>query len=440
MLTYALDKTAGVSLYEQLYRRVKEDILSGRLAAGEKLPSKRALAAHLEVSVITVKNAYEQLMAEGYLTGVEKKGYFVSSVLPPLPSQPPPVTQDAPEPGERTWFLDLVTNSIDAEDFPFTVWARLMRQTILEQGTGLLHPTPPQGAWALRRAIADHLRQFRGMAVGAEQIIVGAGTEVLYSLLVQLLGREPTYGVEDPGYGKIARIYRACGASVAAVPLDGDGLSVQELRRSGADVVHISPSHHYPTGCVMPIARRQELLHWAETELKPKAALAARGEGAFSAGEHCRFCKVKATCRKRAEYNLQLAKYDFAMPDKLTDTEIETILATADQLTAWVADVKEYALQQSLQGKTWKNWKLVEGRARRAYCSETAAAEAVQAAGFDPYEHKVLGITAMTRMLGKKKFEELLGNLLVKPQGKPTLVPLSDKRPAWNTAQVDFKE
>ena len=143
MLTYALDKTAGVSLYEQLYRRVKEDILSGRLAAGEKLPSKRALAAHLEVSVITVKNAYEQLMAEGYLTGVEKKGYFVSSVLPPLPSQPPPVTQDAPEPGERTWFLDLVTNSIDAEDFPFTVWARLMRQTILEQGTGLLHPTPP---------------------------------------------------------------------------------------------------------------------------------------------------------------------------------------------------------------------------------------------------------------------------------------------------------
>ena len=181
-------------------------------------------------------------------------------------------------------------------------------------------------------------------------------------------------------------------------------------------------------------------LHWAETELKPKAELAARGEGEFSAGERCRFCKVKATCRKQAEYNLQLAKYDFAMPDKLTDTEIEAILETADQLVAWASDVKEYALQQSLQGKAWKNWKLVEGRARRAYCSETAAAEAVQAAGFDPYEHKVLGITAMTRMLGKKKFEELLGDLLVKPKGKPTLVPLSDKRPAWNTAQVDFKE
>ena len=264
MLTYTLDKGAGVSLYEQLYRCVKEDILSGRLAAGEKLPSKRALAAHLEISVSTVKNAYEQLMAEGYLSGVEKRGYFISSVLPPVTAAPPAPQETAAEPEERQWFLDLVTNSIDAEDFPFTVWARLMRQTILERGTGLLHSTPPQGAWALRRAIAAHLRQFRGMDAGAEQIIVGAGTEVLYTLLVQLFGRERIYGVEDPGYGKIARIYRSNGAAVAAIPLDDAGLSAEELRRSGADVVHISPSHHYPTGRVMPITRRQELLHWAQ--------------------------------------------------------------------------------------------------------------------------------------------------------------------------------
>ncbi len=264
MLTYTLDKGAGVSLYEQLYRCVKEDILSGRLAAGEKLPSKRALAAHLEVSVITVKNAYEQLMAEGYLAGVEKKGYFVSSVLPPVTGAAPLPQEEPAEPREREWFLDLVTNSIAAEDFPFTVWARLMRQTILERGTGLLHSTPPQGAWALRRAIAAHLRQFRGMEAAPEQIIVGAGTEVLYSLLVQLFGRERLYGVEDPGYSKIARIYRGSGAEVAAIPLDEAGLSVRELRRSGADVVHISPSHHYPTGLVMPIARRQELLRWAQ--------------------------------------------------------------------------------------------------------------------------------------------------------------------------------
>ena len=263
MLTYTLDKQAGLSLYEQLYRRVKADILSGRLAAGEKLPSKRALAAHLEVSVITVKNAYEQLMAEGYLTGVEKKGYFVSAVLP-SPAAVPASPEQPPPPREPVWFLDLATNSIAAEDFPFTVWARLMRQTILEQGTGLLRSTPPQGAWALRQAIAAHLRQFRAMEVTAEQIIVGAGTEVLYNLLVQLLGRDRLYGVEDPGYGKIAHIYRAAGAEVTALPLDEAGVSAEALRRSDADVVHISPSHHYPTGLVMPIARRQELLRWAQ--------------------------------------------------------------------------------------------------------------------------------------------------------------------------------
>lgn len=263
MLTYTLDKQAGLSLYEQLYRRVKADILSGRLAAGEKLPSKRALAAHLEVSVITVKNAYEQLMAEGYLTGVEKKGYFVSAVLP-SPAAVPASPEQPPPPREPAWFLDLATNSIAAEDFPFTVWARLMRQTILEQGTGLLRSTPQQGAWALLQAIAAHLRQFRAMEVTAEQIIVGAGTEVLYNLLVQLLGRDRLYGVEDPGYGKIAHIYRAAGAEVTALPLDEAGVSVEALRRSDADVVHISPSHHYPTGLVMPIARRQELLRWAQ--------------------------------------------------------------------------------------------------------------------------------------------------------------------------------
>ena len=262
MLTYTLTKHTGVSLYEQLYRAVKADILSGRLPGGTKLPSKRALAAHLEVSVITVKTAYEQLMAEGYLTGVEKKGYFVSAVQPPLTAAPPPPAA-APQPEERRWFLDLVTNSIDAEDFPFTVWARLMRRTILEQGTGLLHPTPPQGALALRQAVTAHLRQFRGMDVTPEQIVIGAGTEVLYSLLVQLLGQDRRYAVEDPGYGKIARIYRSNRAAVSFVPLDESGLSVSALRDSRADVVHISPSHHYPTGLVMPIARRQQLLSWA---------------------------------------------------------------------------------------------------------------------------------------------------------------------------------
>ncbi len=183
-----------------------------------------------------------------------------------------------------------------------------------------------------------------------------------------------------------------------------------------------------------------ELLQWAEEVLIPRAKLAYAGEGDFTAGEHCQFCKVKATCRKRAEYNLELARYDFEMPATLEDEEIEAILAKADDLTAWVSDIKEFALQSAVSGKDWTGWKLVEGRSNRKYTDESAVAEAVTAAGFHPYEQKLLGITAMTSMLGKKHFENILGSLTYKPQGKPTLVPESDKRLVMNTANQDFKD
>ncbi len=185
---------------------------------------------------------------------------------------------------------------------------------------------------------------------------------------------------------------------------------------------------------------KAELLKWADEILAPTAQLAAKGKGEFKAGSHCQFCKAKATCRKRAEYNLELAKYDFEMPADLEDDEIEIILSKADELISWAADVKEFALQQALSGKEWHDWKLVEGRSVRKYVNDMAVADKVQSAGYDPYEHKVLGITAMTKMLGKTKFEELLSGLIEKPQGKPTLVPMSDKRPAMNTAANDFKE
>ena len=186
---------------------------------------------------------------------------------------------------------------------------------------------------------------------------------------------------------------------------------------------------------------KEELLKWADEVLSPVAQLAAKGEGEFKAGSHCQFCKVKATCRKRAEYNLELARYDFEMPANLKDEEIEVILSKADELISWAGDIKEYALQQAVSGKEWKDWKLVEGRSNRRYINETIAADKVQSAGYDPYEHKILGINAMTKLLGKTKFEELLSGLIEKPQGKPTLVPMSDKRPAMkNTAVNDFKE
>ena len=189
----------------------------------------------------------------------------------------------------------------------------------------------------------------------------------------------------------------------------------------------------------MPVS---DLLNWAENELKPKAELAAKGEGEFCAGEHCRFCKVKATCRKRAEYNLAIAKYDFAPPDMLEDSEIEMILERADALTTWASDVKEYALSEALKGRKWNGYKVVEGRSNRKYTDEKMAAAVVKKAGKDPYsEPKILGITEMTKLLGgKKKFDELLSKYVCKPQGKPTLVPESDKRKDWSSAENDFQE
>ena len=185
---------------------------------------------------------------------------------------------------------------------------------------------------------------------------------------------------------------------------------------------------------------KAELYDWANEVVVPKAELAYAGLGDFSCGEHCRFCKAKAECRERANANLELAKFDFKLPALLEDEEIADILGKLDAFTAWASDIKEYALQQALSGKEWSGWKLVEGRSTRKYTNEALVASTVEGAGFDPYEHKVLGITSMQKMLGKTRFEELLAPYLEKPQGKPTLVPASDKRPAMNTAKNDFME
>ena len=186
---------------------------------------------------------------------------------------------------------------------------------------------------------------------------------------------------------------------------------------------------------------KADLLQWANGTLAPTALLAQEGKGEFQAGNHCQFCKVKAACRKRAEYNLELARYDFEMPATLEEHEIDAILLKADQLISWASDVKEYALNQALQGTDYSHFKVVEGRSNRKYTNEDDVAKTVMAAGYDPYEKSILGITAMSKLLGKKKFNELLGSLICKPQGKPTLVSRSDKRPTMkNTAQDDFKK
>jgi len=185
---------------------------------------------------------------------------------------------------------------------------------------------------------------------------------------------------------------------------------------------------------------KEDLYKWAEEVVVPQAELAYNGLGDFSCGEHCRFCKAKAKCRERANANMKLAEYEFQEPAVLDDEEIADILGRVDALISWASDVKEFALRQAISGKEWPGWKMVEGRSIRKYTNEALVASTVEGAGFDPYEKKVLGITAMQKMLGKTRFEELLSPYLEKPQGKPTLVPASDKRPALNTAKNDFME
>ena len=262
MLTYSMDARGNTPLYEYLYRCIRDDILSGVLAAGEKLPSKRALADHLHLSVITVEGAYQQLEAEGYIRTSPRRGFFV---LPVERTAPPTISAPAaaPETAGKTWRLDLKSNRVDTARFPVSVWARLTRQVLSEDGGALLRPVPHQGLPALRQAIARDLRDYKGMAVSAEQVVVGAGAEYLYLLLAQLLGPDTVLAVEDPGYPKIRLVYGKCGARCRPVPLDSQGLDMGALAASGATAVHLSPSHHYPTGLVTPIGRRQELLRWA---------------------------------------------------------------------------------------------------------------------------------------------------------------------------------
>ena len=266
MLTPILDSGAAMPLYEQLYRHIRGEIEAGRLAAGERLPSKRALAAHLKISVVTVEGAYGQLLAEGYLQSKPKRGFFVQAAESAptevqLPRLSPP--QEATRP---TFRYDFSTSAVDTALFPFATWAKLMREVLSQQEDTLLNTPHPQGVPALRQAIAAHLYRFRGIQADPSQIVVGAGSEVLTTLLVQLLGRSGCYGVENPGYTKTHRILRSCGVQVEPISLDSQGLQVDQLDRHGVQVVHVTPSHHFPLGIIMPVTRRQALLRWASAQ------------------------------------------------------------------------------------------------------------------------------------------------------------------------------
>lgn len=255
MQTYTLDRSGASPLYEQLYRALKADILSGALPGGSRLPSGRALAEHLGLSRVTVETAYAQLLAEGYLTSRPRAGYFVEQLTPQ--ELPPRVSEPEAQPPEPE-----TAQSRSAQLFPFSVWARLMRGVLLDRRQELLRPAPDAGLPALRQAVAAELYRQRGVLVSPEQVYIGAGAEYFYNLLIQFFGHGRVYALENPGHRKIARVYQANQVAVRPIGMDADGVIPELLEQSGAEVLHISPSHHYPTGTVTPITRRQALMRW----------------------------------------------------------------------------------------------------------------------------------------------------------------------------------
>lgn len=249
-------KKRSKTLYEEVYEEIKNDILTGKLKKGERLVSKRNLAEQFGVSVVTAENAVAQLVAEGYITAVERSGYYIRySGSGVVPTEAEKISEEIPE--------DNRVISGAASLFPFTVWARLMRTVILEQNTKLLMPVSGGGVYQLKAAISDYLYRCRGMRVRPGQIVIGAGSEYLYNLIIQFLGKERCYALENPCYEKTAKIYRLNDVKQKYIEMDKHGIIPDCLKKSKADVVHISPAHHFPSGAVMPISRRSEIMNWA---------------------------------------------------------------------------------------------------------------------------------------------------------------------------------
>ena len=261
-MTPHLDAELKEPLYFQLYAHIKNEILNGRLQKGEKLPSKRKLSAHLDVSRNTVQAAYDQLTVEGYAHAVPKSGYYVNALEELVRLDIAPGNSPAATVPQRPRF-DFSPGGVDLDSFPFKTWRRLNNEVIDERDSELLLPGDPQGHPALRAAIADYLHQSRGVVCSAAQILVSSGTEYLLQLLIQLIGKGSVFALENPGYEKVNLIFESNGLSFVPVPLDDSGMSFPALAGSEANVAYVTPSHQFPTGVVMPIQRRMQILNWA---------------------------------------------------------------------------------------------------------------------------------------------------------------------------------
>ena len=262
-LTISLDTRSRIPLYEQIYEYIKTDIQSGRIPYGEKLPSTRFLSKHLEVSRSTVELAYEQLLSEGYIESVPYKGFFVAQIdeLYHLKKDKPQPQKERKE--ARRYRYDFTPNGVDLKSFPYNVWRKLSKDILMDDRTELFRSGDSQGEYGFRSAICSYLYQARGVDCTPDQIIVGAGSDYILMLLGMILGMDHTIAFEDPTYKQAYRMAGGMSYNCIPVSMDKNGMKVTELEKSGADIAYVTPSHQYPTGVIMPIRRRMELLKWA---------------------------------------------------------------------------------------------------------------------------------------------------------------------------------
>lgn len=264
-LMVPIDNQSRIPLYEQIYQYMKEEIRGGRMAAGSRLPSTRILAGNLKVSRSTTQMAYEQLLSEGYIEALPCRGYFVCRIEELVEVHKKEESPFSEKRGQREepYLVDFSPRGIDLDSFPFNTWRRLSRNTLVDDNKEMFAVGDPQGEYGLRAAIRDYLHSARGVNCRPEQILIGAGSEYLLMLLSQLLGRDTGIALENPTYRQAYRVLKSLGHRVFPVKMDRYGMEISALEESKALAAYVMPSHQYPTGIVMPVKRRQELLGWA---------------------------------------------------------------------------------------------------------------------------------------------------------------------------------
>lgn len=266
MLTFSVDPDSNVFLYEQLYNFIKSEIQSGNISSKAKLPSKRKLSTHLGISQNTIQNAYDQLIEEGYIISEERKGYFVNEIDNLVQMEDPKDQAsiiNINQQEERKMLYDLSYEGIDLDNFPFKIWRKLYSDIIQEENRDILKLGSSQGDFALRNSISDYLYQFRGVKSSAEQIIISSGTEFLYQILFQLFDKDLIYGVENPGFGKIKLLFDNNQINYRPINLDEKGMVPEYIIESQAQILCVTPAHQFPSGEIMPITRRVQLINWA---------------------------------------------------------------------------------------------------------------------------------------------------------------------------------